>query len=554
MALNFCRFQRGPDEKKLHEECEQARLWAPLAFRPKNYVEMDHDWDVLLREPIIPAFSGVVMVGFEAALLEYHRENLEAGRVIPTQLTKLGPRNAWLISSFKKEDRAGEDAVSRSPVYALSFQVVTSGVFSFKSIDQATQIFVSAQAVVAHMTGIARDLIPAILTTDSILRDPSGKEKAARNFYFLMHKASGFKFIGSPLFMRSKGTVEDYSTAALIQQIFSKEGVLKKYAYGELKRFLDLNAKASKSFWLYSLVVHQAYRKALKETLCETDPAIKRLMHVLLAWKVLDCNAKNKGHEPFRIILDEFRSVMSGERPIYHIWQLALNALIHVLSGQALLNLQCKSGKDRTGMALVCLLILNKIYDPDHGFLMGSKSVFMRALQTVFLLGDAQLIASEGATQGCFGIMDNKEVRDVFARIFGLALTDLLSGVLISEQANGRKNIRTNPKAAAHLCEVEEVLSAVRENSLRSLSTRSPGSAACAFALRQAVEGEGKLGEFSRLEKRELAVTEVDKFLSGSGLKSGLKDVYKGQFRQAMEDLSSRKSAGSDESKGPHSD
>jgi len=458
-------------KQTLLKDLEQARLWAPLAFRPKSYIVMDRDGDILVREPVIiipePEVLSreLIKSGIKKELFIYHYKNLLAGRLIPAQLTDqgikingIGARNSWLISFFKKYE---ED-------YCLASQVSTSGVFSFNSVDRAADIFIKLKAKLIEMMGVRPEhkagfgMTVATLTTDSNLRDVgkwltgAGNEASAHKIYKKLEDSLRLDgLITSPLFMRSLGTVYDGSTEKVIDQIFSETGLLNDKKAGFLKAFLDLSfieinptdcandleAKLEGARRLK--LIYQLKDSVLMEISAEVDPVRQRLMHALLSWKMLEFNSQNAGPVVFELVLDKFNDEMSGQRPIYHIWQLALNATIHEAAGK-IFNIQCKSGKDRTGLALTCHQILNKIYDPESGFLMGGKKLFIQARDQVFLRGDGQLIASEGGTQGCFGIMDNPEVREVFSRIFGVKYKDLagLFGVLVSRQGNGRKAIK----------------------------------------------------------------------------------------------------------------
>jgi len=513
----------------LKKDLEQARLWAPLAFQPKSYVVQDPDGDVTVREPVIvqPGADALTMKSsdpdsLKAKLFEYHQESLSEGRLIPTQLTDqsikidgIGARNSWLVTSFQ-----GGHQVS---------QVTSSGLFSFNSVERATHIFESTKSQISAMTGARLDvMVPATLTTDAHVRDigkmfKGGNEKTARDVYARMSRpsnsvssasvsadsdsspvpvsrspspegeagagssgsespvpdagstGSGFKFISSPLFMRSLGTVEDQSTLEVIESLFSVGGPLRSEGrISVLKGFLDLDSSSGTTD--NSAAARQQVQ-AMIEIRAETDPKKKRLMHALLTWKMLDFNQNHKGSEPFNLVLDQLRTEMGGERPIYHIWQLALSAMIHE-GAQSLLNIQCKSGKDRTGMALACHQILNKTYDAEYGFLgrgplsepNAGKDRFIAARDIVMRRGDIQLAASEGGTQGCFGVMDNGEVRGVFSRIFGIAKDDPRSGILVSKQGNGRKEIKVAKEFKADKAtEFEPVSVSSRSDQLKVL-------------------------------------------------------------------------------------
>lgn len=170
---------------------------------------------------------------------------------------------------------------------------------------------------------------------------------------------------------------------------------------GEFLRFPS-NAKH------YTQLSWERMLDAAKLNISHIENKIERhRAELLLMWKILDVNK----HQPAVALPTVFDKLAGrlGRKPYYFEWQQAIDVLLGHLEGVAV-NVQCKSGKDRTG--LICLMVsMLTQHRAEFGAYVplavsdADARNFQEACQNAAESGVAAFVAHYGGTSGCMGMM-----------------------------------------------------------------------------------------------------------------------------------------------------
>ena len=200
----------------------------------------------------------------------------------------------------------------------------------------------------------------------------------------------------------------------------------------KLKAFLALDSS------IFQFGVSTKHSEIFNLIASETALEKKRLMHALLARKMLDFNADST-RTSIPNILDQFRAEIGNAQPNYEIWQLALDSIIYEAATGTPMNVGSTNRPDKTEMVLVCHQILNRLYQPETGFLNVTKKSFIQARDAVINSGFPQLMTHRNGLQAS---------RSEASRVFGFHKDSPAAKALCSKKSHRSGNLKFNDKGA----------------------------------------------------------------------------------------------------------
>lgn len=319
--------------------------------------------------------------------------------MLPTQVdeTLIGGsvlRNAWDVTLAKEVDgkyevltrytRSGAISIGNDTDMARADRLVAHNLE--KGFDTALTSLMSSAKGIKHPVSSLRKEFPR---TEAM-------RKVASDMELPMNEA--------PIY--GGGTYPDEVFSDVQEQFFADEAAAptsscgaSKNGLGEFLR-IDSNVKhIDNASWRLAFQSTHDYVKSLP------DSSDKSHQELILAWKVLDIN-KKQGVGTIPIVID---ALASSKIPYYFEWQQAIDIILAYQNGVAV-NLQCKSGKDRTGLIalMVSMLVQHKAEFGTYFPLEVSEETLVNfdiACTHAAESGTSAFIAHYGGTSGCEGMM-----------------------------------------------------------------------------------------------------------------------------------------------------